>query len=142
MSAPPENALPAPVITMALTAASALAFWMLSVRLRRVAWPRPLTGGLLKVMIAVAEERSFRRAAERLHITQPPLSRQIAELEAAFGQQLLTRDSQGVSPTAAGLLAQQEFTQLLADFDRMIERVAAGAGRAPRPHPVPSTESA
>jgi hypothetical protein len=52
MSAPPEKALPAPVITMALTAASALAFWRLSVRLRRVAWPRPLTGGLLSVMSA------------------------------------------------------------------------------------------
>lgn len=52
ISAPPEKALPAPVITMALTLASSPAFTMPSTMPRRVEWPRPLTGGLLSVMTA------------------------------------------------------------------------------------------
>jgi hypothetical protein len=54
MSAPPENALPAPVMTMALTLSSALALARPSVRPRRVAWPSPLTGGLFMVMTATS----------------------------------------------------------------------------------------
>ena len=52
MSAPPEKALPAPVMTMDCTAASALAFCSASVTARRVAMPRPLTGGLSSVITA------------------------------------------------------------------------------------------
>ena len=52
MSAPPENALPAPVMTMALTAASASARSTPLTIPSRVAWPRPLTGGLSIVMTA------------------------------------------------------------------------------------------
>ncbi len=53
MSAPPEKALPAPVITIALTAASARAFFTPSKMPLRVACPRPLTGGLFMVMTAM-----------------------------------------------------------------------------------------
>ncbi len=52
MSAPPEKALPAPVSTMALTAASACACSSPATRPCRVARPRPLTGGLSSVMTA------------------------------------------------------------------------------------------
>jgi DNA-binding transcriptional LysR family regulator len=78
----------------------------------------------LRYFVAVAEELNFRRAAERLHITQPPLSRQVAELEAALGAALLERTKKSVQLTPAGQAALQEFRTLLAAFDAAMERVA------------------
>lgn len=56
----------------------------------------------LKYFIAVAEERSFTQAAERLHISQPPLSRQIQQLEEELGLQLLDREARPLRMTEAG----------------------------------------
>lgn len=56
----------------------------------------------LRCFVAVAKELSFRRAAERLNMTQPPLSRQIRLLEHAVGCKLLERTNRSVALTPAG----------------------------------------
>lgn len=56
----------------------------------------------LKYFVAVAEEKSLGQAALKLHISQPPLSRQIHQLEDLVGAQLLTRTPKGVELTEAG----------------------------------------
>ncbi|WP_063837034.1 LysR family transcriptional regulator [Phaeacidiphilus oryzae] len=58
----------------------------------------------LSYFLAVAEERSFARAAERLHVAQPVVSRQVRELERELGVELLHRSVEDVAPTEAGRL--------------------------------------
>jgi LysR family transcriptional regulator, benzoate and cis,cis-muconate-responsive activator of ben and cat genes len=79
----------------------------------------------MRYFVAVAEARSFRLAAERLHMTQPPLSRQVAELEAVLGVSLLRREVRGLELTAAGVQALQDFCTLLADAEAASARISA-----------------
>lgn len=70
-----------------------------------------------RAFVIVAEELHFSRAAERLHMTQPPLSRQIQKLEGALGVRLLLRESRGVRLTGAGEAFLSECRQLLEKAD-------------------------
>ena len=76
----------------------------------------------LRYFVAAAEELSFRRAAERLHVAQPALSVQIKQLEEEIGAVLLDRDRHHVALTAAG--------KVFLDHSRRVLRAADEAMRA------------
>lgn len=85
----------------------------------------------LRYFLVLAEELNFRRAAERLHLTQPPLSRQIAALEQALGVALLDRSGPLTRLTAAGEQARAAFAQAVQAFDAALAGVAAQAAAPP-----------
>jgi len=87
----------------------------------------------LRYFLVLAEELNFRRAAERLHLTQPPLSRQIAALEAALGISLLDRDGPATRLTPAGRQAQAAFQAAVQAFDAALAVVARGTAGGQRP---------
>ncbi|WP_319449204.1 MULTISPECIES: LysR substrate-binding domain-containing protein [unclassified Mycobacterium] len=83
----------------------------------------------LSCFIAVAEELHFGRAAERLHMTQPPLSRQIQQLEGELGVQLIDRTTRSVTLTPAGvafLPDARRILQLAEGAAMTVKRVPAG----------------
>ena len=78
----------------------------------------------LRAFVAVAETRSFTRAAERLHLTQPAVSVQIRRLEESVGQTLFTRDSQTVRLTGAGEVMLGFARELLEVLGRAAQQLA------------------
>jgi DNA-binding transcriptional LysR family regulator len=87
----------------------------------------------MRYFLALAEERNFGRAAERLHMAQPPLTRQIRTLEDELDTPLFLRTPKGVDLTAAGQALLDEVPNLLALARRARERTqAAGQGRTGR----------
>ncbi|MFV8753799.1 LysR substrate-binding domain-containing protein [Nannocystaceae bacterium ST9] len=78
----------------------------------------------LESFVAVAELLSFRRAAERVHVSQPALSAQIAQLEEQLGVSLFERDRRGVMLTEAGRSLLPRARTILADVQRLIDTAA------------------
>ncbi len=82
----------------------------------------------LYCFVAVVEEQSFTKAAERLYIAQPPLSRKIQKLEQELGTQLFERGSRPLHTTTAGQFFYQHAIKLLANAEEiksMTQRVGA-----------------
>lgn len=79
--------------------------------------PTPMNLRHIRYFLAVAEERSFLRAAARLHISQPPLSAQIRDLEISLGVRLFDRTPQGTGLTQAGRVFYDEARAIVARIE-------------------------
>jgi len=79
----------------------------------------------LRYFLAVGEAGNFTKAAARLRVAQPALSRQIQYLEDEIGVKLLRRSSRGVTLTGEGKLFLEEVRELLKHADESVERVRA-----------------
>lgn len=85
----------------------------------------------LRYFVAVAEEGNISRAAKKIFLTQPALSRQIKALEDEIGHCLLERQAHSIRLTAAGDVLLREARELLQLTEQMLERVRS-AGRGVR----------
>jgi DNA-binding transcriptional LysR family regulator len=89
--------------------------------------------GQLRSFVVVAEELHFRRAADRLHLAQPSVSKQIRTLEAELGVELFDRNRRGATLTAAGEALLPEARELLVRADQAAANTrATGTGRRGR----------
>ena len=82
----------------------------------------------LEYFKAIAEERQITAAARRLHITQPPLSYELASLERELGTKLVERSSRGTELTEAGRVLYQRACQML-DLAEATKREVGNVGR-------------
>ena len=73
----------------------------------------------LRYFVTLANERNFSRAADRLHIAQPPLSRQIQQLEGEVGAELIDRSSRPLKLTEPGRLFYEQAVQVLSRVEEM-----------------------
>lgn len=85
---------------------------------------------LLRYFLAVAEDLSFTRAAERLFLSQPALSKQIRQLEAALGTELFVRTSRAVRLSAAGEELLPHARALVLDWQAAARQARNAAARA------------
>ncbi|MFI8417111.1 LysR family transcriptional regulator [Serratia sp. NPDC078593] len=75
----------------------------------------------LQCFLAVAHELNFRRAAERMRMTQPPLTRQIQCLEEVIGCSLFTRDTHQVHLTESGIKLEEQAKQLISQLSHLVQ---------------------
>jgi DNA-binding transcriptional LysR family regulator len=89
----------------------------------------------LEYFVAVAEEGNLTRAAARLHISQPPLTRQIRNLEQELGVVLFERTARGVRLLPAGQTMLDHARMILAHVDAAVTAVASPSPRTARNAP-------
>lgn len=90
-------------------------------------WMRMMDLRHLRYFVAVADCQSFNKAADKLHISQPPLSRQIKQLEEELEIQLIDRSQRPLSLTEAGVFFYEHATRILSEADylkSMTQRMA------------------
>src|SRR5215211_6408226 len=88
---------------------------------------------LFSVLQALVEERSISRAAERMFLSQPAMSRAFDRLQALFGDELLVRTKQGYEPTHRALHLYAELEQLLPRLNGLL--------RGDEFHPATATDT-
>ena len=79
----------------------------------------------LQMLVALDQFRHLGRAAEFLSVTQPAVSKTLAEIESMFGLPLFERSTRGTEPTAAGASVVRFARSVLAGFDRTRDEIAA-----------------
>ena len=89
--------------------------------------PTPFSLRQLQYAKAVAEQLSFRKAAERCHVSQPALSSQLLELEQALGVRLFERDKKRVLVTTAGRELLARASRVLLEADALVEAAQRAA---------------
>jgi LysR family transcriptional regulator, hydrogen peroxide-inducible genes activator len=89
--------------------------------------PHPFSLRQLQYLVAVADALSFRRAAERCHVSQPSLSAQVAEVERALGVKLFERDRRRVLLTGVGRELVERAGRILVAADDLVEAARRGA---------------
>lgn len=77
----------------------------------------------LRTFLAVSQQRHFNRAAERLHLSQPAVSRHIADLEAELGVRLFDRSTREVIPTEAGRYLESAIERVLDELEGVLDHV-------------------
>ncbi len=87
----------------------------------------------LRYFLAVARTRNFTRAAEEVHIAQPPFSRQISQLEEELGARLLDREARPIALTEVGELVRQQASEIIARIDQLKADVRSMASGHRRP---------
>jgi LysR family transcriptional regulator, nitrogen assimilation regulatory protein len=82
----------------------------------------------LRYFVKIVDAGSFSRAATVVHVAQPALSQQVAELEERLGVALLQRSARGVRPTAAGEILYKEASAILHQLDQLPDVVRSSCG--------------
>ena len=85
---------------------------------------------LLRYFAVVAEEGNLTRAAERLFVSQPALTKQIRQLESQMGVRLFTRSRAGMTLTAAGQALARQAPAVLAGWDGALREAKSAASQA------------